>query len=54
MRQYHGTMFDVSVVHLALSLGKQDLTLKKLESVKQNRIPRQIELDGTLRLVFDQ
>ncbi|MFD2725672.1 hypothetical protein [Hyunsoonleella rubra] len=53
MRQHHGTMFNVSVVHLALSLGKQDLTLKKLESVKENRIAQQTEPDGALRLVFD-
>jgi hypothetical protein len=46
MRQNHGTMFDVRVVRLALALGKQDLARKKLESVKENRIARQIEPNG--------
>lgn len=46
MRQNHGTMFDARVVRLALALGKQDLAREKLESVKENRIARQIEPDG--------
>jgi len=47
MRQNHGTMFDVRVVRLALALGQNDLAHKKLESVKANRIARQIEPDGS-------
>lgn len=46
MRQNHGTMFDVRIVRLALALDKQDLAREKLESVKGNRIARQIEPDG--------
>lgn len=46
MRQNHGTMFDVRVVRMALALDKRDLARKKLESVKENRIARQIEPDG--------
>ena len=46
MRQNHGTMFDVRVVRLALALGQHDLAREKLESVKENRIARQIEPDG--------
>ncbi|RED48731.1 alginate lyase family protein [Seonamhaeicola aphaedonensis] len=46
MRQNHGTMFDVRVVRLALVLGQKDLARKTLESVKENRIARQIEPDG--------
>ena len=46
MRQNHGTMFDVRVTRLALALGKTDLARKKLSSVKENRIARQIEPDG--------
>ncbi|TBN04831.1 alginate lyase [Hyunsoonleella flava] len=46
MRQNHGTMFDVRVVRLALALGQQDLARERLESVKENRIARQIEPDG--------
>lgn len=46
MRQNHGTMFDVRVVRLALALGQNDLAHEKLESVKENRIARQIEPDG--------
>jgi hypothetical protein len=47
MRQNHGTMFDVRVVRLALALGRHDLARQKLLSVKENRIARQIEPDGT-------
>lgn len=46
MRQNHGTMFDVRVVRMALALGQHDLAREKLESVKENRIARQIEPDG--------
>jgi hypothetical protein len=46
MRQNHGTMFDVRVVRMALALGKNDLALETLESVKENRIARQIEPNG--------
>ncbi|WP_136481267.1 alginate lyase family protein [Cognatitamlana onchidii] len=46
MRQNHGTMFDVRVVRLALALGKHNLAHERLESVKENRIARQIEPDG--------
>lgn len=46
MRQNHGTMFDVRVVRLTLALGQKDLAREKLESVKENRIARQIEPDG--------
>lgn len=46
MRQNHGTMFDVRVVRMALALSQQDLAREKLESVKENRIARQIEPDG--------
>ena len=46
MRQNHGTMFDVRVVRMALSLGQHDLARETLKSVKENRIARQIEPDG--------
>ncbi|MFK7935418.1 MAG: alginate lyase family protein [Saprospiraceae bacterium] len=46
MRQNHGTMFDVRVVRMALALGRHDLAREILESVKENRIARQIEPDG--------
>ena len=46
MRQNHGTMFDVRVVRLALTLGQVDLARETLTSVKENRIARQIEPDG--------
>ena len=46
MRQNHGTMYDVRVVRLALSLGRYDLARETLESVKCNRIKLQIEPDG--------
>jgi hypothetical protein len=47
MRQNHGTMFDVRVARLALALGQHYLAREKLESVKENRIARQIEPDGS-------
>jgi hypothetical protein len=47
MRQNHGTMFDLRVARLAMALGKTDLAREKLASVKENRIARQIESDGT-------
>jgi hypothetical protein len=46
-RNNHGTWFDVQAVGIALYLGKTDMAKERVENVKNKRITRQIELDGS-------
>lgn len=43
----HGTYYDEQIVRWALHLGKEDVARTFLENIKNKRIPKQIEPDGS-------